>query len=99
MSRFNILITDNAKCDIINIIKYIETQNKFAALNLSKIFKKTFILLSEFPAAGRNSQYIKDKDILIYIVKKRFIVAYRFVDNKVVILRILSSYQDICGLL
>lgn len=95
MNKFDIVITDDAKDDIRNIVNYTESHNKFAALNLIKIFKKTFVLLSGFPAVGRTSVFIEDKTILIYVVKKRFIIAYRFYNNQVAVLRVLSSYQDI----
>lgn len=98
-NQFSVFITEAAKNDITTITDYIALDNKYAAIKLVDLFSKTFGLLADYPETGVVKQDITDKNIRIYIVRKRFFVAYRIVENKVEILRILTNYQNIFAVL
>lgn len=99
MSSYKIITTDSAKTDIKSISAYIAKDNIRAAIAIIKLFKDSVEKLSDFPALGKHKEGIKDKDIFIYTVKQRYSIAYKIVGNKIIILRILSNYQDIFAIL
>lgn len=78
---------------------YIAKDNIRAAIAVTKLFKKSIEKLSNFPNLGKHKNGIKDKDILIFTVKQRYSIAYKIVNGSIVVLRILSRYQDIFAIL
>ena len=99
MNNYKIIITNFAKEDVKNISSYIAKYNIKAAIAVTKLFKNSVEKLSSFPNLGNNKEGIKDKNILIYTVKQKYSTAYKFENNKIIILRILSRYQDIFAIL
>ena len=99
MNNYKIISTDAAKEDVKNISSYIAKDNIKAAIAVTKMFKKSVEKLSNFPNLGKHKDGIKDKDILIFTVKQRYYIAYKIVNNSIVVLRILSRYQDIFAIL
>ena len=99
MNNYKIITTDTAKEDVKNISSYIAKDNVRAAIAITKMFKAYIEKLSNFPNLGTHKAGIKDKDILIFTVKQRYSIAYKLVDDNIVILRILSRYQDIFAIL
>lgn len=99
MNNYKIITTDAAKEDVKNISSYIAKDNIRAAIAVTKLLKKSIEKLSNFPNLGKNKNGIKDKDILIFIVKQRYSIAYKIVNGSIVVLRILSRYQDIFAIL
>ena len=95
----SVLITGVAKEDITHIAEYIAIDNKNASVEIVDDFYKTFELLSNFPETGVTKNDIKDKTIRIYTMKKNFAIVYRFFNDKVEILRILTRYQNIFAIL
>ena len=99
MNNYKIITTDAAKEDVKNISFYIAKDNIRAAIAVTKLFKKSVEKLSNFPNLGKHKDGIKDKDILIYTVKQRYSIAYKIVNDSIVVLRILSRYQDVFAIL
>ena len=99
MNNYKIITTNAAKEDIKNISSYIAKDNLRAAVAVIKLFKKSVEKLSDFPDLGKHKEGITDKDILIFTVKQRYSIAYKVKDNSVIVLRILSRYQDIFAIL
>ena len=99
MSNYKIITTDVAKEDIKNISSYIAKDNVRAAIAVTKLFKQSVEKLSSFPNLGKHKDGIKNKDILIYTVKQRYSIAYKIVNDSIVVLRILSRYQDVFAIL
>lgn len=95
----DVLITEIAKKDIIEIADYIAKDNKFSSLAIIDNFYKVFELLSEFPEAGTHKSAISDKTVRIYTMRKNFAIVYRIHNDKIEILRILSRYQNILAIL
>ena len=95
MNNYKIITTDAAQEDIRNISGYIAKDNLRAAIAITKLFKNSVEKLSNFPNLGKHKDGIKDKSILIYTIKQRYTIAYKVIDDKIIILRILSRYQDI----
>ncbi|MBQ6516680.1 type II toxin-antitoxin system RelE/ParE family toxin [bacterium] len=94
-----VIITDIAKEDIKKLAKYISSDNKNAAVKLVDDFYKTFELLSNFPETGVIKDDIPNKTIRIYTMRKNFAIVYRFLNDKVEILRVLTRYQNIFAIL
>ena len=99
MSKLKLNITDQAKADIKLITNYIAKDNKSAAMAMSKYLYKICRDLAEFPDMGTIRLDFTYKNFRFFIVKKRFIIAYRVDGNKLFISRVLTAYQDICTLL
>ena len=78
---------------------YISKDNVRAAIAVTKLFKRSVEKLSNFPNLGKHKDGITDKDILIFTVKQRYSIAYKILDDSIVVLRILSRYQDIFAIL
>ena len=91
----NLIITKPAEDDIINIISYISKDNKTAAEKMLSLFYKKFQNLSITPFIGRQRKFITNKDIRFLCIKKNYIIVYEVEQNNIVILRVLSTYQDI----
>ena len=99
MNNYKIITTDAAKEDVKNISSYIAKDNVRAAIAVTKLFKKYIEKLSNFPNLGKQKEGIRDKEILIFTVKQRYSIAYKVIDKNIVVLRILSRYQDIFAIL
>ena len=95
----SILINNIAKEDIIKISDYIAKDNKIAAIDIITNFYKTFELLSNYPETGVIKNYITNKTIRIYTMKKNYTIVYRIVGNSIEILRVLTRYQNIFAVL
>jgi len=97
--RLNVLITPQAKNDIIEIITYISNDNAKAALKINDTFKNIFEMLGDFPLTGTAKYSIQNQSVRIYSVKKQYSIVYRIKENQIEILRVLTRYQDIFAIL
>lgn len=98
MNNFDLVITEKAYNDLETIFNFIAKDNQKAALRTLNLLKSCCYTLTKFPEMGIKRPDFTYKDVQFYIVKKRFIIAYKVDKNELVILRILSSFQDICSL-
>jgi toxin ParE1/3/4 len=94
----NYIISDRAGKDLEEISEYIAVDNPKAAIKLLNTFYKTFRNLTEMPNVGHKNTDIIDKDILFWNVKK-YLIVYQINGLDINIVRVLSSYRDISGLL
>ena len=100
MNNLELEITSKAYNDIDIIADYIAKDNKAAAVKLVKLFNQTFEILCKHPNLGKLREDFTYLDIKFYVIKKNYLIVYRIIDNKVVrILRVLTTYQDICSML
>lgn len=100
MNNLELEITSKAYNDIEIISDYIAKHNKNAAIKLVKLFYKIFETLCGHPSLGKTRDDFTYLDVKFYVVKKKYLVIYRIIDNKTLrILRILTTYQDICPIL
>ena len=100
MNDLKLEITSKAYNDIEIIADYIAKDNKIAATRFVKLFCKTFRTLCKYPYLGKSRDDFTYWDVKFYIVKKNYLIIYRIIDNKTLrILRILTTYQDICSIL
>ena len=98
MNNLNLEITSKAYNDIDTISDYIAEDNKSASLKMLKLFNKTFEMLTKHPNIGSVRNDFTYLDVKFYVVKKNYLVVYRVMDNKTLrILRVLTTYQDICS--
>ena len=73
-----------------------EKDKKSAANKMVKLFYKTFTLLTKNPDLGKLRTDLTLLDVKFYVVKKKYLVVYKIIENKLRILRVLSTYQDVC---
>ena len=100
MNNLKLEITSKAYNDIEIISDYIAKDNKNAAIKFVKLFYKTFETLCKHPNLGKIRDDFTYLDVKFFVVKKNYLVIYRIIDNKILrILRILTTYQDICSIL
>lgn len=97
--HLNVLITPQAKKDIIEIIHYISNDNAKVALKINDTFKNIFEMLSAFPLSGASKYSIQNQSVRIYSIKKQYSIVYRIKENQIEILRVLTRYQDILAIL
>lgn len=88
--------TEIAVLDIDDIWSYIAiTQgNLKAAQRIMDELRQTFELLSDFPLMGRERNDLK-RGIRRIVVRKRYIVLYRVIDEGVLIERVVHGSRDL----
>lgn len=100
MNNLELEITSRAYNDIEIISDYIAKDNKLAANKMVKLFYKAFMTFIEQPNIGKSRPDFTYLDVKFYIIKKNYLIVYRVIDNrKVRILRVLTTYQDVCSTL
>ncbi len=99
MSKLKLIITKEAYADLNSISDFIAKDNIDAAKNLIKDLFDLCNTLTEFPNLGVIKEAIKDKTVKIYIHNKQYLIAYRVENDKLVVFKITSRYQNIYKLL
>ena len=100
MNNLELEITSKAYNDIEIISDFIAKDNKTAAIKLVKLFNKTFKTLCKHPYLGKSREDFTYLDVKFYVVNTNYLVVYRIINNKALrILRVLTTYQDICSIL
>ena len=99
MSKLKLIITDRAKEDIILITDYIAKDNKNAAKLMAEYFYNICSVLANFPHLGTVREDFSYKNYRFYVVKKRYVIAYKIENDNLFISRVLSGYQDICAII
>lgn len=100
MTKLIVKITEQAEQDIKEIKKFIEKDNKEAAKALFIKIKNAFITLSEYPNLGINRpELTDDNNIFFYVVHCHYLIVYQVKDSTLNIVRVLTSYQNICDIL
>ncbi len=94
-----VLITNIAKSDILNIKEYISAQNPIASNDFISILTEVFEMLSKYPNAGVKKLGIKNQNVQIYTIKKKYNIIYQVKDNNIEILRVLNKYQNLFAIL
>lgn len=98
MSKLTLIIENKAETDLELIAEYIAKDNKTAANKMLKHFYRSFEKLSKYPNIGFKRIDFGYKDVKFYVVKKHYLVAYTIVNDAIHILRVLTTYRDICSL-
>lgn len=99
MNNFKFKLRSKAYDDIEIISDFIAKDNKIAAQELIQKLYKTFELICTQPDCGRKLDGFHDKTVRYFIVKKHYIIFYKKENDIIIILRLLTGYQDICSLL
>ena len=99
MNKFKVFISKNAQNDITEISDYIAKDSLSAAQNIVLLFKKTFELLAEYPQTGTIKEKLGDGKVRVFAIKKNFSIIYKLEDDAVIILRVLTRYQNIFAVL
>ena len=98
MNNLKLEITSKAYNDMEIISEFIAQDNKPAANLMMKLFYKTFKMLLTHPNIGKTRKDFTYMDVKFYVVKKNYLIVYRIIDDKTLrILRVLTTYQDICA--
>lgn len=99
MNNLNLIIENAAELDMVAIAEYIAKDKKSAAVKMLQLFYESFNKLSNYPELGFSRPDFTYKDVKFFVIKKHYLVVYKTTKNEIHILRVLSSYQDICALL
>lgn len=98
MNNLELEITSKAYNDMEIISDFIAKDNKTAANKMMELFYKTFKMFLRHPKIGNSRPDFTYLDVKFYVVKKNYLVVYRIIDNKILrILRVLTTYQDVCS--
>jgi len=99
MNNLKLVITEDVYSDMDIISGYIGKDDVNAAKNFIKDLFGIFDTLVKFPNIGVHKRGIKDKNVKIYIHKKRYLVVYKVGKDHLVILKVSNSYTDIYNIL
>lgn len=98
MNNLELEITSKAYNDMEIISDFIANDNKSAANKMMKLFDKTFEMFLKHPNIGIIRKDFTYMDVRFYVIKKNYLVIYRIIDDKKLrILRVLTTYQDVCA--
>ena len=59
----------------------------------------TLAMLSEYPNAGVKKAGIKNPNVQVYTIKKKYNIVYKQKNNNIEILRVLNKYQNLFAIL
>lgn len=99
MNKLKLVITENANKDLTLIADYIAKDNVNAAVKHLTLLLDSCRTLTQFPNIGTERSDFSHQNILFYVVKKRYIIVYKIQNENLYIIRILTTFQDICALL
>ena len=100
MTKLKIKTTIQSELDIIEIGKYIGQYNKIAAKSILNKIRSMFLTLADYPELGKNrSEFTDDNNIYFFAFQSRYLIVYTINQEELLILRVLSSYQNICKIL
>lgn len=96
-NRFQVIWTPTAKTDLIEIIKYISTENRTTAKRIAKKIQEKAHKLNLYPERGRVVPELRNFGILIYreLIVKPWRIIYRLERKTVFILAVLDSRRDL----
>jgi len=98
MNNLELEITSKAYNDMEIISEFIVQDNKTAANKMMELFYKTFKMLLKQPNIGNSRPDFTYLDVKFYVIKKNYLIVYRIIDNKKLrILKVLTTYQDVCS--
>lgn len=95
----NYKIKSKALEDIATIADLIREDNEKASLKFLQDLYDTFDKLANFPNIGIARKDFTYRDVRFFVVKKHYLIVYNIENETVCILRVLSTYQNICALL
>ncbi|MBA3013461.1 MAG: type II toxin-antitoxin system RelE/ParE family toxin [Proteobacteria bacterium] len=86
-----------AEDDFKNIILYIEEDSPSNARNIFEKIKETALILTHFPESGRIVPELQDQGIFLYreLILAPWRIVYRISDNKVYVLLVIDSRQNV----
>ncbi len=98
-NKLALIILDKADEDMTAIAAYISKNNKIAAASFLQQLYTAFELLTYYPELGCKRPDLTNKDVKFYVFRKKYLILYALNNNTLSILRIFSTYKDICSLL
>ena len=97
--KLNLIITNEAYSDIDRIASFIALDNPKAASDVVQMLFKACDNLARFPQMGSHPSCIKNEHVRTFVIKGKFIIAYRIDNDKLVVFKISNHYQNIYHLL
>ncbi len=91
-------LSDAAEQDVDEILTYIAKENHDAALKFLNALYECMDLLAINPQIGHVREDITDKPVLFWTFKWHYLIIYKN-SSPIEIIRILSGYRDISGLM
>ena len=99
MNKLNLQIKSKAIEDMERIADYIAKDNPKAAHDLLNDFYVIFDNICSFPKMGSIRKDFTYKNVRFIQVRQNYLVVYNVEHETIYILRVLSTYQEICNLL
>ena len=93
------IISPLAERDITGIWDYIAADNEHAARRLTAEFYAAFVHLAEMPGLGHKRADLTKRDLLFWTVQRKYLVAYRELEDAVEIVRVLDGRRDVASIL
>ena len=90
-----LIVTKPALDDINHIFEYIAQDNPAAAIKLVDDFEQKFDIFVKFPNSGFKPTLAKS-NVRVCVVAKNYQIIYQIDNEFIVIVRILTRYQDVC---
>ncbi len=97
--KLNLVISERAKQDLIEIADFIAKDNLKTAIAVVDLLRHYCETLTLFPNIGTQNSLIHIEGVRVFIAKWKYVIVYKIVDDDLVILKISNHYQDICNLL
>jgi plasmid stabilization system protein ParE len=94
---YDVWWSETAEKDLLSIIEYIARENPLQARKKFREIKKRAESLSAFPDRGKIVQELQDQGITLYreLVIGPWRIIYRVSDNRVYVLSVLDSRQNV----
>jgi plasmid stabilization system protein ParE len=99
MAKLNLKISNTALEDLDATAEFIAKDKENAAVKMLQLLHGAFNTLCEYPDMGVKRPDLTSKDVLFYIVKKRYFIVYTTQGENLRVLRVLTTHQDIGSLL
>lgn len=93
-SNKNLIWTLSARDDVIRLREFIKPYNPEAARKAAENLKKAASLLIENPHIGKPLEHREDRELIVPIGRRGYVIRYRVVGDEIIILRIWHGLEE-----
>jgi len=93
-SNKNLIWTLSARDDVIRLREFIEPLNPEAARKAAENLKKAASLLIENPYIGKPLERREDRELIVPVGRRGYVIRYRVVGDEIIILRIWHGLEE-----
>jgi plasmid stabilization system protein ParE len=101
MSRYRVLWSDSARCDLEEIVAFVAAENAKSALAILDRLERRCAALTRLPERGRIVPELKAVDIFVYreLIEGPWRIIYRHGKARVHVLAVVDSRRNLSSLL